>query len=51
MPKKIAICPGCHTKITVEGKPGEKVKVSCPKCKKTGAILFSSLIVTPSTRI
>ncbi len=42
MPKKIAICPGCHTKITVEGKPGEKVKVECPNCKKSGSIVFKS---------
>ena len=42
MPKKIAICPGCHTKITVEGKPGEQVKVECPKCNKAGSILFKS---------
>ena len=42
MPKKIAICPGCHTKITIEGKPGEKVKVECPNCKKGGSIVFKS---------
>ena len=42
MPKKIAICPGCHTKITVEGKPGEKVQVECPNCKKSGSIVFKS---------
>jgi len=42
MVTKIAICPGCHTKITCEGKPGEKVKVSCPKCKREGTIVFSS---------
>ena len=42
MPKKIAICPSCHTKITVEGKPGEEKKVECPKCKKTGKISFKS---------
>jgi len=42
MSKKIAICPGCHTKITVEGKPGEKVQVNCPNCKENGTILFKS---------
>jgi len=42
MTKKIAICPGCHTKITIEGKPGEKVKVECPNCKKSGSIVFKS---------
>ncbi len=42
MPKKVAICPRCHTKITCEGKPGEKVEISCPNCEKTGSIVFSS---------
>ena len=42
MNKKVAICPGCHTKITCEGKPGEKVKVECPKCGRTGSIVFKS---------
>jgi len=42
MTKKIAICPGCHTKINIEGKPGEKVKVDCPNCKKSGSIVFKS---------
>jgi len=40
MNKKVAICPGCHTKIDVEGKPGEKVEVKCPKCGRTGSIAF-----------
>jgi len=42
MAKKIAICPGCHTKISIEGKPGEKITVECPKCHKTGNIVFTS---------
>jgi flagellar protein FlaI len=42
MAKKIAVCPGCHTKITCEGKTDQKVKVSCPSCGKTGTVLFSS---------
>ena len=42
MHKKIAICPGCHTKITCEGEPGEKVKVECPSCGRAGSILFKS---------
>ncbi|HDO19128.1 MAG TPA: secretion system protein E [Thermoplasmatales archaeon] len=40
--KKIAICPTCHTKITVEGKLGEKVVVTCPTCGRKGRISFSS---------
>jgi archaeal flagellar protein FlaI len=42
MATKIAICPGCHTKINCEGEPGQKVKLSCPGCKKEGTIVFSS---------
>jgi len=42
MHKKIAICPSCHTKITCEGEPGEKVKVECQSCGRTGSILFKS---------
>ncbi len=40
--KKIAICPNCHTKIECEGEPGEKVKITCSSCKKTGTITISS---------
>ena len=42
MNKKIAICPGCHTKIPCEGKPGQKVKVECPQCGRAGNIVFKS---------
>ena len=42
MSKKIAICPGCHTKISCEGKPGQKVKVECPSCGRVGAIVFKA---------
>ena len=42
MPKKTAICPGCHTKISCEGEPGQTVKVECPNCGKTGSIVFKS---------
>jgi len=45
MPSKIAICPNCHTKINCEGKPGEKVKVDCPNCKRSGTIIFSSELI------
>ncbi|MCJ7571622.1 MAG: Flp pilus assembly complex ATPase component TadA, partial [Candidatus Thermoplasmatota archaeon] len=40
MNKKVAICPSCHTKIDVLGKDGEKVKVECPACGKTGSVSF-----------
>jgi len=42
MHKKIAICPGCHTKIKCEGESGQKVKVECPNCGRTGSIIFKS---------
>jgi len=42
MNKKIAVCPGCHTKITCEGEPGEKVEIKCPSCGKSGSIVFKS---------
>ena len=40
MHKKIAICPGCHTKISCEGEPDQKVKVNCPNCNRIGSIIF-----------
>jgi flagellar protein FlaI len=40
--KKIAICPGCHSKISCEGEPGEKVTIKCPQCGKKGIVVFSS---------
>ncbi len=42
MHKKIAICPGCHTKIQCEGESGQKVKVDCLNCGRTGSIIFKS---------
>jgi flagellar protein FlaI len=41
MIKKIAVCPECHSKISCEGDPGQKVTVKCPKCGKKGIIAFS----------
>jgi len=42
MTKKIAICPSCHAKITAEGTPGSRVKVTCTSCGKQGVIVFST---------
>ena len=42
MLKKIAICPGCNTKISCEGELNQKVKIKCPKCGKSGSIIFKS---------
>jgi len=44
MQRKIAICSGCHTKITCEGQPGEQVRIQCPNCGKTGIIEFTGEI-------
>jgi len=38
--KKIAICPQCHTKITCEGEPGQKIDVECSSCGKKGVVKF-----------
>ena len=40
MTTKNVICPSCHSKIPCEGKPGEKIKLSCPNCKRKGVIEF-----------
>ncbi len=42
MLKKIAICPECNTKISCEGELNQKVKIKCPKCGKSGSIIFKS---------
>ena len=38
--KKTTNCPKCRTKITCEGKTGEKVHVTCPNCGNKGIISF-----------
>ncbi|UCF49639.1 MAG: type II/IV secretion system ATPase subunit, partial [Thermoplasmatales archaeon] len=42
MQKKIAICPGCHTKIPSQGKLGQKIKIKCPNCHRKGTIVFKA---------
>ena len=42
MQKKIAICPVCQTKESCEGEPGQKIKVNCSNCGRTGTIVFES---------
>jgi len=42
MLKKIAVCPECHSKISCEGSPGQKVTVKCLQCGKKGIVAFSS---------
>ncbi|MBN1860866.1 MAG: Flp pilus assembly complex ATPase component TadA [Candidatus Thermoplasmatota archaeon] len=41
MIKKIAVCPGCHSKISCEGEPGQKVTIKCSQCGKKGIVVFS----------
>jgi hypothetical protein len=33
-------CPSCKHQLTVEGKPSEKIYVTCPKCKTYGSFTF-----------
>ena len=40
MVQKIIMCPNCKNKITIEGKPGEKVYVTCSKCNTNGFYSF-----------
>ncbi len=42
MIKKIAVCPGCHSKISCEGEPGQKVTIKCSNCGKKGIVVFSN---------
>ncbi len=50
MIKKIAVCPGCHSKISCEGEPGQKVTIKCSQCGKKGIIAFSSRDTTIDER-
>ncbi len=38
--QKQLMCPNCKNIITIEGKPGEKVFITCPKCNTKGYYLF-----------
>ena len=40
MLQKKIMCPKCNNKITIEGTPGEKVYITCPKCKTNGFFSF-----------
>jgi ABC-2 type transport system ATP-binding protein len=40
MVKRILICPNCKNKVTIQGNPGEKIQVTCPKCKSKGIVPF-----------
>ncbi len=50
MIKKIAVCPQCHTEISCEGAPGQKVIVKCTQCGKKGIINFANNEVSLSEK-
>ena len=40
MVKKNIMCPNCKNKITIDGNPGEKIFITCPKCNTKGKFTF-----------
>ena len=36
MISKTAMCPSCKTHVIIQGNPGEKILVTCPKCNLKG---------------
>ena len=40
MVQKNIMCPTCKNKITVNGEPGEKIFINCPKCNTKGKFSF-----------
>ena len=36
MISKTVICPNCKTHVSIQGDPGERVKIFCPKCNTEG---------------
>lgn len=49
MVKKNIMCPNCKNKITIEGNPGEKIFITCPKCNTKGKFTFPGS-TTPSDK-
>jgi len=37
---KTVMCPHCKNKITIQGNPGEKIYLTCPKCNNKGVFTF-----------
>jgi daunorubicin resistance ABC transporter ATP-binding subunit len=35
-------CPNCKRQLTVQGKPSEKIFITCPQCNTTGTFTFPS---------
>jgi len=40
MVQKNIMCPNCKNKITIEGNPGERIFITCPKCNTKGKFTF-----------
>jgi len=47
MIEKTIMCPNCKNKLTIQGNPGEKIYITCPKCDTKGKYIFPGGI-TPS---
>ncbi|UCF12970.1 MAG: heliorhodopsin HeR [Thermoplasmatales archaeon] len=40
MVEKTVSCPKCKNKLTIQGKPGETIYITCPKCDTKGKFVF-----------
>lgn len=46
MVQKNIMCPKCKNKITINGSPGEKIFITCPKCDTKGKFTFPGSTIT-----
>jgi ABC-type multidrug transport system ATPase subunit len=46
MVEKTIMCPNCKNKLTIQGKPGEKIYITCPKCDTKGKYTFPGIKTT-----
>ncbi len=51
MIQKNIMCPNCKNKFTVEGNPGEKIRITCPKCDTSGYFYFPKEKPTSKTEV
>ena len=42
--KKTIVCPNCKTRVTINGLPGERVFVTCPRCNTPGFFTFPKTV-------
>ncbi len=40
MVDKTIMCPNCKNNLTIQGQPGEKIYITCPKCDTKGKFTF-----------